>query len=221
MSLVSVIMPLYNGEPYVEAALRSVRAQGIADLQVIVVNDGSTDRGPQRVEQSGQSVTLLHQTNLGPAAARNHGLQVAEGDFLAFIDADDLWPEGRLHWQLALLRERPEVDVVQGQLQELHLVNGNWVLRGDPLFAHSLCSALCRRELFERVGPLDESLPYCEDLDWFFTAHAAGVNILRREEVCTWYRKHKNNLTNRRDLIRKYTLRVVAKHRRSSAGDSR
>jgi glycosyltransferase involved in cell wall biosynthesis len=221
MALVSVIMPLYNGEPYVEAALRSVGAQGIEGVQVIVVNDGSTDGSGLRVERSGQPATLLHQENLGPASARNHGVRFATGEFLAFIDADDVWPEGRLKWQIDMLRSRPDLDIVQGQLRELHLEEGRWIPRGKPLFAHHLGTALYRRDVFERVGPLDESLPYCEDVDWFFSASEAGVGLLRHEEVCMSHRRHDNNLTNRRDLVRKYTLKVVAKHRRKHRGDSR
>lgn len=211
---VSVVMPLHNGEAFVEDALQSVCDQGSAVLEVLVVDDGSSDGGADRARSWGAPVTLLHQPRAGPAAARNRGIHAAQGAYLAFIDADDRWAAGRLAWQLALLEADPGVAVVQGQLQELHEREGQWVAEGAALFANSLCTGLFRREVFDRVGFLDESLSYCEDVDWFFAARSAGVSLRREPRLATLYRRHGGNLTNRLDLVRRYTLQVVAKHRR-------
>jgi len=217
---VSVIMPLHNGEAFVEEALQSVCDQGLTELEILVVDDGSNDGGADRVRACGAPSTLLRQPHSGPAAARNRGIRAAQGAYLAFIDADDCWPEDRLAWQLALLDADPGLAVVQGQLEEMREQEGRWVATGAPLFANSLCTGLFRREVFNSVGCLDESLMYCEDVDWFLAARAAAIAIHREQRVAVRYRRHTGNLTNRRDLVRKYTLRVVAKHRRRLRDES-
>ena len=89
---VSVIIPLYNKEPYVRRALSSIRAQTFEDFEVIVVDDGSTDEGARAVESFDDArVRLVHQQNAGPGAARNRGIAEARGELLAFLDADDEW----------------------------------------------------------------------------------------------------------------------------------
>ena len=93
--LVSVIVPVWNGAAYLDAALQSVWRQGVADLQLIVVDDGSTDDTADLIASYGTAVTPIYQPNKGPAAARNVGLQLATGKFVAFLDTDDVWVDGR------------------------------------------------------------------------------------------------------------------------------
>jgi len=216
----SVIMPLHNCEAFVQEALQSVCAQDLGQLEILVIDDGSDDRGADRVRACGAPARLLTQPRSGPAAARNRGIRAARGAYLAFIDADDLWPDDRLAWQIAALDADPGLAVVQGQLQELQEREGQWVATGAALFANSLCTGLFRREVFDSVGYLDESLVYCEDVDWFFAAATAATAIRREPRVATLYRRHAGNLTNRRDLVRQYTLQVVAKHRRRLRAES-
>lgn len=219
---VSVILPVFNGDRFIARALNSVLSQLPAPLELIVVDDGSTDGTADTVRRYTQvaQVTLLHQDNQGPAAARNRGIERARGDYLAFIDADDLWPAGRLRWQLDYLRDHPGVDIVQGALQPVRRdVSGDAPC--EPAHhANSLCTALIPRELLLRVGPLDESLRYCEDVDWFFAAQAAGVVVHRDDRVALEYLRHDDNATNNVELVRRYTLQVVARHRRRLGGQA-
>lgn len=210
---VSVIVPVWNGATYLADALHSVLQQEGPDLQVIVVDDGSTDGTAAVVQQFQPRVTYLYQANQGAAAARNQGLQVATGAFIAFIDADDLWTTGRLLRQLCVLQAAPTTQLVQGQLQYLHLVGDQWQPHGVPFYVMSLTTALFRRAVFAQVGLLDPSLPYCEDVDWFFRAKSQGITIAQQAAVAVYYRRHPNNLTNQWDQVRKYTLHVLMKHK--------
>jgi glycosyltransferase involved in cell wall biosynthesis len=114
--LVSVIIPAYNAERYLIEALDSVRAQGHRPLEVIMVDDGSTD-GTAGVVAQYPDVRYVYQANRGPAAARNAGLRLAQGDLIAFLDADDVWSDDKLAVQLTLLSARAESQIVLGRLQ--------------------------------------------------------------------------------------------------------
>lgn len=213
---VSVVLPVCNGEKFIATALDSVLSQEPPPMEVIVVDDGSTD-GTAAMVQRYPRATLLQQDNRGPAAARNRGVEHAGGSHLAFIDADDRWPAGRLRWQLDYLRDHPGVDIVQGTLQPVRRNTGGAAPCEPPHHANSLCTALIPREVFQRVGPLDETLRYCEDVDWFFAAQAAGVVVHRDERLALEYLRHADNATNNMDMVRRYTLQVVARHRRRLA----
>jgi GT2 family glycosyltransferase len=105
--MVSIIVPLYNKAPYVRRALESIFAQSYTDVEVIVVDDGSTDGGPAIVESFGNAARLIVQANAGPGAARNAGIREAHGSLLAFLDADDEWLPGYLERSVALLERDP------------------------------------------------------------------------------------------------------------------
>jgi len=114
---VSVIIPVYNGETFVDEAIDSVIHQKYEPLEIIIVDDGSTDRTAEVIRGYGEKVQYRYQSNTGPAAARNSGLRVASGDVMAFIDADDLWPEGKLALQINRLQQEPTLEVVLGRVQ--------------------------------------------------------------------------------------------------------
>lgn len=106
MPRVSIVVPLFNKAPYVDRALRSISAQTFSDLEVIVVDDGSTDGGAERVEAFGdRRFRLLRQENAGPGAARNRGMAQAAGDLIAFLDADDEWMPHYLEAAVAALSD--------------------------------------------------------------------------------------------------------------------
>ncbi|HKV36457.1 MAG TPA: glycosyltransferase family A protein, partial [Pyrinomonadaceae bacterium] len=115
--LVSVIIPVFNGERFLREAVQSVLDQGDSSVEIIVVDDGSTD-GTETVARS-LPVRYLHQTNQGPAAARNRGIEHAQGSLLAFADADDLWPVNKLELQLPCLLRDPKIDIVLGRIQQV------------------------------------------------------------------------------------------------------
>jgi glycosyltransferase involved in cell wall biosynthesis len=175
--LVSVIIPTYNRSGMVQEAIDSVLDQDFTDYELIVVDDGSGDSTPTILAGYGRAITVLHQSNTGVSAARNHGMAAASGQLIAFLDSDDLWLPRKLSTQVKFFKDHP--DAVINQTQERWIRNG---VRVNPrqrhhkfsgmIFEHSL--ALClvspsavmlKKSLFDDVGVFDEQLPACEDYD--------------------------------------------------------
>src|SRR5262249_3984793 len=109
--LISCIVPVFNGECYLRETLESILAQTYQPLELIVVDDGSTDGTAAVAAGYGARIRYLWQAHAGALAARNRGLSAAQGEFIAFLDADDLWHHNKLARQIARLRERPAIDL--------------------------------------------------------------------------------------------------------------
>lgn len=203
--LVSVIMPVYNGEKYIAEALESIRRQDYRPLELVVVDDGSTDRTEEIVRGFDLSLRYARQPNRGPSAARNKGLGMARGEVIAFQDADDLWPEGKLALQLPKLADDPSLEIVSGRVQRIKLAGvagGEEVFEDflEPCISYNLGSALYRRSVFDRVGPFDATMRYSEDVDWLLRARERGVRMLILRQVTLLYRLHGQNMTHGRDI---------------------
>src|SRR5262245_10328005 len=117
LSLISCIVPVFNGERYLRESLDSILAQTYSPLEIIVVDDGSQDSTPEVVASYGSQILYFRQENAGPAVARNRGLELSQGEFIAFIDADDYWHQEKLMCQMSLLEARPEVGFCLTHLQ--------------------------------------------------------------------------------------------------------
>jgi glycosyltransferase involved in cell wall biosynthesis len=198
--LVSVVIPVFNGEKFLREAVQSVLAQKYSSLEIIIVDDGSTD-GTEKVARSlPETVRYLRQPNKGPAAARNRGIEYAQGSLIAFADADDLWPAAKLELQLPYLIGDPAVEIVMGRIQQVRLsetVNGQTQAEkfAEPAFSVNLGSAVMRKTVFERVGLFDETMRYSEDVDWFMRAREDGAAIVTIDAVTLFYRQHEQNMT--------------------------
>ncbi len=199
---VSVILPTYNSASFLPDAVGSVRMQRYEPLEIIVVDDGSTDRTGDVVDAlEGADLRYLRQENRGPGAARNAGLAAAQGEIIGFLDADDLWPEQKLARQLEVLIADPAVDIVHGRTQALVLVDDaaagerRFAPFAEPWYSTQLGSALYRREIFARVGCFDPDLKTSEDFDWFLRARECGAKVVPTPEAALLYRFHHSNLT--------------------------
>ncbi|MFN8024904.1 MAG: glycosyltransferase family A protein [Acidimicrobiia bacterium] len=199
---VSVVVPVYEMGRYLPDAVASIEAQGRDDVEIIVVDDGSTDDTPAVIAGLGDRVTAIRQDNAGPSAARNRALEIARGEFIAFCDADDLWPEGKLALQLGRLDAEPDLDIVLGRIRYVAVDGGEVPVMEyeDPdaktaTHVH-LGSGVYRRRAFDRVGGFDESLRMSEDTDWFMRARELGVRTAILTEVTLVYRRHGNNMTH-------------------------
>ncbi|WP_018232757.1 glycosyltransferase family 2 protein [Thioalkalivibrio thiocyanodenitrificans] len=223
---VSVIIPAWNASAHIERALASVHAQAVVPPpQVIVVDDASTDDTVARVRRADPDATILrHERNLGPAAARNRGLTAASAEFIAFLDADDLWPTGKLTMQLSILAGEPAVDIVTGRTRWFR--DESELAAEDP---HGQASrdirnfgnTLIRRRAFTQVGLLDERLRYSEDQDWFLRADEAGLVVHRIPQITLYYRMHAGNMTRGMDAVAlgipRTLHRAIQRRRRAAA----
>jgi len=200
---VSVIVPAYNAANFIGEALACVEEQDYPRLEVIVVDDGSTDRTRAIVADRHNAVRYVHQENQGVASARNHGLRLARGSFVSFLDADDLWAPGALGLLGQHLQDNPRTGIVLGRVQYTRLridTAGNYLAEtfGDPCFSFNLGAGLFRRDVFDRIGVFDPTLRSSEDVDWFMRAREAGVSIDVLDTVVLLYRRHGSNLTRDR-----------------------
>ena len=180
MPKVSVIIPTYNRLPLLKEAVDSVLAQDFEDLELIVVDDGSTDGTPEEMKKYGGRVKLFqHPLNKGVSAARNKGVLHAKGKYIAFLDSDDLWVKGKLKIQVAFLDDNPpyplcytdEIWIRKGTRVNpmvKHAKYSGWIFEKClPLCIISPSSAMMRKTLFRRVGLFDEALSVCEDYDFW------------------------------------------------------
>lgn len=229
--LVSVIMPVHNGAAFVAGALASIGRQTHSPLEIIVVDDGSTDASPRIIEGFRQErwpgLQYHRQPKAGPAAARNRGLELASGELIAFLDADDQWARGSLAGSVEMLAD-PALQVVVGCTQPVRAESGGGAdsaleAFGPTWMTFLLGAAVFRRDVFSFVGPFDESLRYGEDVDWFLRAREAGVNIGIRPDVTLLYRRHEGNMTLDKERSNHYFLEALHKslrRRRSRDGEA-
>jgi glycosyltransferase involved in cell wall biosynthesis len=197
---VSVIIPVFNGERYLAEAIKSVLVQTSPPAEIIVVDDGSTDGSGEIVRRFSPSVRYLRQTNQGPATARNVGVNAAQGEMLAFLDADDLWLPGKLAKQSAMLQQQNDGYVVC-RFHPMLEPNVAWpagLNRGyyesEP--AGFLPSGLLvARRAWENVGPFDPFYRVGEDSEWFFRARKLKTPEGVVPEVLIYKRFHEQNLS--------------------------
>ncbi|MFP4348874.1 MAG: glycosyltransferase family 2 protein [Desulfococcaceae bacterium] len=192
-SQVSVIIPTYNRAEMVGEAIESVLNQDFSSFELIVIDDGSTDQTSKVLRSFGRRIRSIRQENKGVSAARNLGICHASGEWIAFLDSDDLWLPGKLTAQVDFFRLNPASLICQ--TQEIWIRNGRRVnpkhrheKRSGMIFEPSL--ALClvspsavmiRRSLFDLVGRFDENLPACEDYDlWLRIGRRFPVHLIDR-----------------------------------------
>lgn len=223
---VSAIIPVHNRTSYIGEAIASIRGQSRAPLELIVVDDGSTDGTAAFVETLGSDIRLIRQPHAGVTVARNRGILAARGDFIAFLDSDDVWTEGKLSTQVPILLEHPDVEVVLGHTRRMSMPGaGDGASSGLSLtpreLALSLGAALIRRSTFETIGAFDESLPRAEDWDWFMRLRERGAPVVVHPEVTQLYRRHAGNMTNEWSETRTSLAEVIGRsiaRRRSLEG---
>ncbi|MHB1360709.1 MAG: glycosyltransferase family 2 protein [Rhodocyclaceae bacterium] len=230
--LISVVIPCHNAERWIAATLRSVLAQDWPPLEVIVVDDGSSDASVAVVDQGFPQVRLLRQLNRGVAAARNFGIREAQGGWIAFVDADDIWLPGKLKAQWEALAACPEARVAYtawqvwpsedaepaaALLQHLEVAAQDptrWLGATGWIYPDLLLecavwtsTVLAERTLFDEVGLFDESLRVGEDYDLWLRVSQTS-QIIRVARPYALYRAHPSSIT-RTPLPANYQVQVI------------
>ena len=186
---VSVVIPVRNGERFLAEAIDSVLGQSRPPLELIVVDDGSSDSTSEVARAFESRVRYVRRPPLGVADALNSGIDLARGDFLAFLDADDVWTDDKLELQLATLRARPQLDAVFG-----HLTNVGEGRDASGTFAGwSKGTMLIRKEALARVGPFTQ-WRLGEFVEWYARAVDLGLVLLMLPEVLLLRRVHDANV---------------------------
>ncbi|NQU10571.1 glycosyltransferase family 2 protein [bacterium] len=222
---ISAIIPTYNYGRFVGLAVDSALAQTAPALEVIVVDDGSTDDTRERLQTYGDRIRYVYQQNRGLSAARNTGIREARGDWVALLDSDDVWAPGKLATQATVVAQCPAAVLVA--TERYHFSDQppaqpapggesppSWraitfaELLEAPLFAPS--SVMIRRECFAAAGMFDESLRAVEDLDMWLRL-AARHPVVRVEAPLTGVRTHPESMSTKPELMLSNNRKVLAK----------
>jgi glycosyltransferase involved in cell wall biosynthesis len=197
--LVSVVIPVYNAARYIAEAIESVYAQNYESLEIIIVDDGSTD-DTSAIIRSFKNIRYVWQENQGVASARNTGITESKGELIAFLDADDYWAPGKLNIQVGCLLMHPHLGYTLGRQRnflERGIDRPFWLkeehLREDH--AGFLPTMVIRRQLFETVGRFNINFRISEDVEWFSRAMDAGVPMMVVPKVVLYRRIHNANLS--------------------------
>ncbi|MDD4085555.1 MAG: glycosyltransferase [Acidaminococcaceae bacterium] len=222
--LISVIIPTFNYGAFLGACLDSVRAQTYKNIEIIVVDDGSTDATAE-IAAAYPEARYVYQENSGVSAARNRGFDLSTGDFIAFIDADDYWAADKLAKQMAFMGQNPEYGIVftgQKNFFENEKVRNNAkaVFVADREVKVAIQSALIRREVFNKHGGFKEDLRYSEDTEWVMRVRMGGVKSFLLEEILTFRRIHGENLTLRLNPLGNNCMKMLAEKLRNKRNEN-
>ena len=220
--LVSVIIPVYNAENFIEEAILSIFAQEYEPMEIIAINDGSTDASLEKLQKYAKDIRIIDQGNAGVAAARNNGVVQSSGAYIAFLDNDDLFLPGKISAQVAYLEKHPDihmcVPLCEGFL-EYGVQKPDWVRDGFLDIAHRNLSPsawLIRKQLFSHVGMFDPQYVIASDTDWIARVIKAGYKIGTAEQVLWRKRVHQKNASyvlnpTERENYRRELLSLIAK----------
>jgi glycosyltransferase involved in cell wall biosynthesis len=189
----SVLICVRDGERYLGDAIESALAQTRPPHEVIVVDDGSTDGTAAVAGSFDARVRLVRQAALGLGPARNRALAEARGEFVGYLDADDLWDPRRLEVQLAAFERDPSLDMVFGHVRRF--LDGSPEEPGEPAAAPYGGTLLVRRSAAERLGPFPTDVRVGEFLDWILRARELGLREAMLPDVVTLRRAHATNIT--------------------------
>jgi len=199
LPVVSVIMPAFNGEKYITQAIQSALDELGQHDELLLVDNASTDATARIVKNiEDPRIRYLYESKKGPAAARNHAFRHMRGEFVAFLDCDDLWPKGRQQNLLNILQQHPGVNAVYGRIKILldGVLDSRFRRMDDALSdAVHLSPFLFRRSLLERCGGMDETLLMGEDVDYLARLREGGMVAVPWDGDAFIYRRHDANAT--------------------------
>ncbi|MEM6450513.1 MAG: glycosyltransferase family A protein [Cyanobacteria bacterium P01_D01_bin.105] len=196
---ISVIIPVYNGERFLAEAIESVLTQNYSPLEIIVVDDGSTDETRVVACRYMPAVHYIYQPNSGTSVARNTGVQQAKGELLAFLDADDVWMPQKLIRQVQALQAETDIGAVFGYVQQFHSAELTQAERDAiicptaPMDGYLPSAMLIKRSAFDHVGPFDANLVFGEFVSWYARLKDSDVKTCLLATVVARRRLHQTN----------------------------
>jgi glycosyltransferase involved in cell wall biosynthesis len=198
---VSVIIPVYNCELYLAEAIDSVLNQTYRSFEIIIIDDGSTDRSREVIKSFDNSrLRYSFQENKGSSSARNKGVQLARGEFFSFLDADDVWTQDKLALQMKAFERDRGLDMVFGHISQflspdvIEDLEAKNKLMENVLPGYSVGTILIKKDSFFRVGPFDISWRVGEFIDWYSKAQEMGLKHTLLDEVVMKRRIHGSNM---------------------------
>jgi glycosyltransferase involved in cell wall biosynthesis len=213
---ISCIVPVFNQAHYLSAALESIFAQTLPVSELIVVDDGSTDDVKAVLAKIRKQIRYVRQENAGPAAARNRGVRMAQGEWLSFLDGDDLWHPEKLERQFCLMQSRPDVDyclAYRHNFWEASMADEEARLRAidhpvvEDAPGYDFQSLFLKKSVFEKVGYINEALRTAEDTDWLVRAQDLGLKCEVIEKVLFQRRLHTTNISYQTNTQEGYKYR--------------
>ncbi|MEH2009604.1 glycosyltransferase family 2 protein [Nostoc sp.] len=195
--LISVIIPVYNRDRYIAEAIESVLAQTYPAIELIVVDDGSSDRSAEIAKR--YPIIYHYQSNRRIGSARNAGIALSNGEFLAFLDSDDIWVADKLLKQIAAFEADPNLEAVFGYAQQFYSPELDKTFRQrircpeEAIAAHLSTSMLIKRDSFLRIGLFDVKLKTTIDISWYISAIEHQLRQVTLPDVVYRRRLHETN----------------------------
>jgi len=213
---IDVIIAVYNGEKFIQEAIVSVQNQTWKDLNIIVADDGSTDKTLNIITELARSddrIRILPRSHQGVSATLNAAIAHSSANYIAFLDADDVWDLTKLAVQMKAL-SNSESEVCFCMIQEFETLPENstqsYRARKEPMKGISKTTFLGPRSIFTRFGPFDETIAIGDFVDWFSRVVRADVSVIMLDQVLTFRRIHENNTT--RNVSKNEFLKVLKSH---------
>ncbi len=214
---ISVVIPVRDGAAYLSSAIGTVERQGRKDLEVLLIDDGSGDDLAVKVAACPGYVRYIRQEPAGQAAARNNGIAHAAGEYIAYLDIDDLWAPEHLNNLCGVLDNDSEAGIAQGMMRQFWKDAAGTVF-GTPLYRMPyLGSCLFRREVFARCGNFDVTMAFGEDYDFLFRCWENDIVKVNVPQLSLLYRRHEGNMT-RGHNVAAHTIVVKRRLERIRAG---
>ena len=227
---ISVVIPCYNQAAYIEEAVNSVLNQkNVDNFEVIVVNDGSTDKETAKVLRTlkAPNLTVITTKNRGVSAARNTGIKRARGKYILPLDGDDYIGPNYLWKAAEILDQNPDIGIVYCNAKKFGLVNGKWKLpeykEEEIIFRNCIFNAgMFRHKSWQLAGGYDETMDYCEDWNLWLSIIEQGLKPYKLKETLFFYRRHKGNKTHKNNtalslkardaVVRKFMTDLIVRH---------
>ncbi len=224
MPTISIVIPAYNAESTIRETIESVQKQTFSDFEVIIIDDGSTDKTVEIINNfDDERIKVFSYENGGVSAARNRGISHANGEFIAFLDADDLWTPDKLELQLAVLEKYSEAGVAYSWTYFMYeqrkvIKAGNPVYFKGDVYSNLLVenflahgsNPLIRREIIDCVGGYDSNFPHCADWDFYLRlASYCDFALVPKHQI--FYRQSSGSMTSKIDGIEKQMLIMFEK----------